>query len=180
MHTHLILPLYDDLSTYGNEMEEWLNRLDEENRYDELLNLCRKLLTKTQLRRFWLYAVKKMREQEIAELEGVGQQRVYPGRRPEGKCAKVRIGFLFQSGSAVGSRSLGGISTCFGCAWTAGAAAAIAGIALSPLHTAGKTAEPGGAKRVPKRAKPRKRILLNWKCQRVKDRIWEQKTEKRE
>ena len=70
------LPLFDEEGTYGDTMEEWLNRLDEENRYDELLNLCRKLLTKTQLRRFWLYVVKKMTEQEIAELEGVKQQRV--------------------------------------------------------------------------------------------------------
>ena len=70
------LPLFNEEGTYGDAMEEWLNRLDEENRYDELLNLCRKLLTKTQLRRFWLCAVKKMTEQEIAELEGVGQRRV--------------------------------------------------------------------------------------------------------
>ena len=63
------LPLFDEEGTYGDVM-------DEENRYDELLNLCRKLLTKTQLRRFWLYAVKKMTEQEIADMEGVGQRRV--------------------------------------------------------------------------------------------------------
>ena len=70
------LPLFDEEGTYGDAMEEWLNRLDEESRYDELLDLCQKLMTKTQLRRFWLYAVKKMSEQKIAELEGVSQQRI--------------------------------------------------------------------------------------------------------
>ena len=80
------LPLFNEEGTYGDAMEEWLNRLDEENRYDKLLNLCRKLLTKTQLRRFWLYAVKKMTEQEIAELEGVSQQGISDSiRKAKGK-----------------------------------------------------------------------------------------------
>ena len=80
------LPLFDEEGTYGDAMEEWLNRLDEESGYDELLTLCRKLLTKTQLRRFWLYAVKKMTEQEIADLEGVRQQCISDSiRKAKGK-----------------------------------------------------------------------------------------------
>lgn len=41
-----------------------------------LMERIRRLLTKTQFRRLWLYYVEQLNEREIAVIEGVGQQRI--------------------------------------------------------------------------------------------------------
>lgn len=61
---------------YSQSVEQFLlnNLADEERK--ALVNKIKSVLTETQFRRLWLYYVERKTEQQIADIEKVGQRRV--------------------------------------------------------------------------------------------------------
>lgn len=57
-------------------IEQFWEQVDRARLSDEMLVRIRECLTKVQFRRLWMYYAEGMTELEIAEREGVGQQRI--------------------------------------------------------------------------------------------------------
>ena len=74
------VPLNEDLNVAGESLENDMISAIDQASYDrkraEQLEKVKDILTETQFRRLWKYHVKGMTEQEIADAEGVGQQRI--------------------------------------------------------------------------------------------------------
>ena len=79
-HTNPLVENPDKPSLVAASLEAVVVRRSEQEeqarRFAELRSLMRDKLTERQFRRLWLYCAEDMTEQEIADMEGVGQQRV--------------------------------------------------------------------------------------------------------
>ena len=80
-HTNPLVENPDKPSLVAASSEAVVVRRSEQEeqarRFAELLALMREKLTERQFRRLWLHCAEDMTEQEIADMEGVGQQRVF-------------------------------------------------------------------------------------------------------
>lgn len=99
------VPLNEDMDTYGDSILEELFALTEKQEYNAKcaaqIAQIRAILTDVQFRRLWLYCVKGMTEQQIADQENVGQRRVSTSITD----AKKKISKIFGLGEKEGAKN---------------------------------------------------------------------------
>lgn len=105
-HDDYVIPLNEDIDAPSEPLEDAfisaIENAEREKERTEQMAQIQDILTETQFRRLWKYHAMEMSEHEIADTEGVGQQRISNSITGAQKKIEKNFGFASKKGGKNG------------------------------------------------------------------------------